>query len=186
MDLLDIYREHRARVTQEDNVLNHRVGWLLFSVSITLSCWVVTTGGSFASGIPYDWIRLTLSAIGGGVSAIGIIMSNDSWKSIRAAQEEIARVEKDYQDILRRTTERIECDILKGVTGDLAFHEKGHHFARLLPKAFRLIFISACVVATLICLTHLVAVASRPQSQQASLFVGDKISGSQVGRPIDP
>src|SRR6202035_173067 len=92
-DELQIHKLYRERIVQEDNLINHRMTWMIISQAFLLA-----TFGAFAQKIfgPSPENLYTETRI---VCVIGMIFALGSKLSIRAAQDEIDGLRVKYLDM---------------------------------------------------------------------------------------
>jgi hypothetical protein len=126
--LLKIYALYRERISQEDNLINHRMSWLLWSQAIFFAFWVGLANGKFAAiGDAFGpkgilWADLV-------IAGIGMTFAGSSRLSIKAAQEEIEYL-KDIcygrHSDLKDAAERRQIPSLVG-------HKDRHKYGHVTP-----------------------------------------------------
>jgi len=137
--LLNTYRLHRARIVEEDALINHRMGWMLWSTSILLTLWGALIAASFVNqGEMNDLFRPLLAIMGFVVSLMGAYLAHVSGISVNAAKVEVERIRNSYGTIV--SGKAVNHEILKTVTGNYTSvsntHLDGHRSARVMPILF--------------------------------------------------
>jgi hypothetical protein len=80
-DELKFYELYRARVVQEDDIINHRMQWMILSQALLFAAWEVFV--QKLSGQMFFWSSC-------GVAICGFLFAIGSSLSIKAAQDEIS------------------------------------------------------------------------------------------------
>ncbi|HUO92721.1 MAG TPA: hypothetical protein VMU22_07360 [Rhizomicrobium sp.] len=141
---VELYRLYRERIVHEDDVINHRMMWMLASSTIMFALWgILFAATSQATGvvrIPYlTLVGLVILLV---ISVCGLFSSWGSRKSIRAAEAEIRDVRKEYLQI---PNGHRPGGVLADIVGGNRRHDRGHFVPRVMPGLF--IFIWAALAA---------------------------------------
>jgi hypothetical protein len=86
-DELKFYELYRARVVQEDDIINHRMQWMILSQALLFAAWEVFV--QKLSGQMFFWSSC-------GVAICGFLFAIGSSLSIKAAQDEISWLRANY------------------------------------------------------------------------------------------
>lgn len=147
-DELQIHRLYRERIVQEDNLINHRMMWLILSQAFMFALWAVLSKEA-------DFKSFDTSVIRYALAAIGFVFATLGGASIAAARGEINRLEKNYLRLYPTSEEQSKTsgtsishssrrtDILPGVIGSGFFHLFGHGVDYSMPAGL------ACLWAVL-------------------------------------
>jgi hypothetical protein len=150
---LEIYRLHRERVIQEDNLVNNRMTWMLYSQTILFALW----GGIFASelqflgkGHPYDLMIALLKIFQATLGICAIIAAVGSWITLTAAIEEIERIKILYAAAKTKYGYLDDADqeIFGMITGSPIHHQWGHILTKWGPWFFVVVWCVLLVIFT--------------------------------------
>jgi hypothetical protein len=133
------------RVVEEDNLINQRMNWMLWSESIILTLWGALTAASFAFH-PADlpWFRfpalisameVVISIMQIALAVIGIIISFIGNTSIYAARKEVEHIRDTYA-AETRDINFSHVRIMSSVTAADDKHLRGHMLAKYVPWFF--------------------------------------------------
>jgi hypothetical protein len=137
----EIYRLHRDRVIQEDNLINNRMTWMLYSQTILFALW----GGVFASelqflgkGHQYDLMIALLKIFQAMLAICAIIAAVGSWVTLTAAIGEIERIKTLYEAAKAKYGYTLDPsrEIFGMVTGAAVHHRWGHILTKWGPWFF--------------------------------------------------
>ena len=171
-DELQIHRLYREHIVQEDNLINHRMMWMVLSQAFMLAIWGVLAQHVFRD--PPVNFRLLVHII----AIIGFLFALGSKLAIRAAQDEIDELRNKYLSFYPTDTPSVphpiwdwiiwiidlrfiykanltkfalidlprvaqRRDVLPGLTGSRHFHQLGHFIPKAMP--FFLIIMWFCL-----------------------------------------
>jgi hypothetical protein len=96
---LTVYRLYRERIVHENNVIDHRLSWMLWSEAIILTLW-----GSIAAGLLTNtkldrWTTFLIIILQVVLGIFGLLIGCFSRLGIKAAQTEILRMKATYRGI---------------------------------------------------------------------------------------
>jgi hypothetical protein len=81
---IEIYRMFRQRIVEEDNLINHRMSWMLWSEAIVFAIWAVLAVPDRAARFNPEIVHVALFLIALG----GLFIAIWSKQSVSAAQKE--------------------------------------------------------------------------------------------------
>jgi len=144
-DELLIHSLYRERIVQEDNLINHRMMWLVLSQAFMLALWSAILNQLFNSHLSVKWIML------GIVDGMGIIFSAGSFASIRAAQREVDELRDSFltlypQDFSARDPSHPQKTLLPRLTARKHFHIVGHALPTLMPILLTLMWLGLLLI----------------------------------------
>ena len=132
-----IHRLYRERIVEEDNLINHRMMWMILSQAFVMAFWAALAQKLYDDhGYPALRYPMGIIAIIGGVFAIG------SFYSIHAARREIQELRDKYRGMYQSSdTPRnqlnpnlpIADNRLPGLTGSKHNHRAGHIVPVCMP-----------------------------------------------------
>lgn len=138
---LVIHRLYRERIVQEDNLINHRMMWMILSQAFMFALWAaIMKAGDDQS--PHFYLFGYVVDVTGALFAVG------GWFSIAAARGEINELRRNYLQFYPNSNEgeraskaankfiartSVRRDILPGLTGSKHFHRMGHIVDWLMP-----------------------------------------------------
>jgi hypothetical protein len=139
--LLKIYTLYRERISQEDNLINHRMSWLLWSQAIFFAFWIGLANGTF------EKISLMVSSKAiawalGIIAVIGGVLAESSRRAIGAAQAEIEYL---VEVCHRRHTDLEQAARLEQIPS-LVGHKRTHNVGHWVPKYSPFLFMVVWVV----------------------------------------
>jgi hypothetical protein len=132
---LGIYGLYRERVSQEDNLINHRMSWMLWSQAILFAFWASTGNGSLSlladAASKHEAAFLQLI-----IGVVGFFFAFGSRVSIKAAQDEI----KYLADICFAKYPDLKKAMDHNVIPDLIGHKKGRLLSHIVPSGAPFLF----------------------------------------------
>ena len=132
---LDEYRLFRSRIVEEDNLINHRMNWLLWTSAILMSFWGATVIATLRDhDISGEIVRIYLFCAGVIIALAGEALAISSRISISAARAEVERIRDEYYNYIRNRD--ISIVLLRSVTGEMRPHLSGHLSAKFIPWIF--------------------------------------------------
>jgi hypothetical protein len=102
-DELQLYKLYRDRVVQEDNVINHRMTWMVLSQAFLTAFWAGMALKYFDTNPSRVYFQ-PMSFLCG----IGFLLALSSKLSIRAAQDEISALRDIYTSVFEYKTNSFE------------------------------------------------------------------------------
>lgn len=134
---LSVHTLYRERIVQEDNLINHRMVWMLLSQAFMIALWGAMAQKALGSGGigGLKW-AMAIIAIVAGLFAIG------SFSAIYAAQKEIKDLRTQYLKMFQPhdtpaseiiKSRKTADDRLPGLTGSKSWHFLGHVLPRCMP-----------------------------------------------------
>jgi hypothetical protein len=175
-DELKIHKLYRDRIVQEDNLINHRMMWMILSQAFIFGLW----GASFKASTS-DPIFATLGYV---LDVFGCIFALWSHATLAAARGEIDELRKNYlefypNDAASETESKasgkfisrksVRRDILPGLTGSKHFHPTGHIVGRYMPRCLALVWLLLAVLQTAVLWTSLTASVERKPTPTSDL-----------------
>jgi hypothetical protein len=126
-EYLEIYRLFRERVAQEDNLVNQRIGWVLWSNAIFFAFFVGITTIISGKSDPSIVARLSVAPI--AIALAGIVCTIGLSLGIAAALNEI-----DYlYDIYFNRYPSIKHAVDDGLMPNLVGHRSNHIVGKIIP-----------------------------------------------------
>lgn len=129
-DELQMHKLYRERIVQEDNLINHRMMWMVLSEAFLLVLWATVAQKQL--GYQLSLLRAMMAFI----SIVGILISIGSWASISAAHGEIDELRSKYVDVFKNGNNR-----LPGLTGSKHYHPIGHLVTKYFPAVLTVVWI---------------------------------------------
>lgn len=137
---LQIHKLYRERIVQEDNLINHRMMWMILSQAFLFALWGVAAKGADQ--------KFDLSVFTYVIDVTGFFLAISSALSLAAARGEIDELRIKYLELYPIikppeaaskwsgkyiTPNSGERNILPGLTGSKHFHPLGHGVDVLMP-----------------------------------------------------
>jgi len=143
-EYLEIYSLYRERVSQEDNLVNHRMGWMLLSNAIFFGFFAAliaalsndrATGSSFSR---FSFVPTT-------IALFGIICTGGSIISIHAALDEIDYLHDIYRTMYPEIGEAERMRLMPSLVGHKNYHFFGTIVPRLMPWGIILLWVALII-----------------------------------------
>jgi hypothetical protein len=137
---LAIYKVYRAKIVAEDQLINHRVTWMLAAEATTFAIWGALALPDRLKGAQGSYV---LGAALFVVSAIGICVAVVSYRSIDAACREMRDVKTRYKNAHKDLWDA--NDVIPRLHSDDRIFRDGLGFGRLMPAIFIFMNVSAMI-----------------------------------------
>jgi hypothetical protein len=160
-DELFVHTLYRERIVQEDNLINHRMMWMVLSQAFMLALWGSILNQVFNDHLIFKWITLA------AVDVMGLIFSAGSFVSIRAAQLEIDELRDSYLKLYpwdfsaEKTPDRdSRKTILPRLTARKHFHRLGHAMPTGMPIMLIFMWVGLFVITVIQALKPAIGIVS--------------------------
>jgi len=147
-DELLVHTLYRERIVEEDNLINHRMMWLVLSQAFMLALWSAILNQLFNGHLSMKWATL------GFIDFMGLVFSAGSYASIRAAQREVAELRDSFlklypHDFSADTIDHPQTTLLPRLTARKHFHLIGHALPTLMPIMLTLMWLGLFIATIL-------------------------------------
>jgi len=158
-DELLVHTLYRERIVEEDNLINHRMMWLVLSQAFLLALWSAILNQLFNGHLSVKWITL------GVIDIMGLVFSAGSYASIRAAQLEIGELRESFLklypfDFSAEEANHPQKTLLPRLTARKHFHRVGHAVPTLMPIMLTFMWLGLFVITILQALEPTVNIVS--------------------------
>jgi hypothetical protein len=134
---LKIYAIYRERVFQEDQIVNHRMGWMLTSNILLFTFYAVLIGKIGSGPTPPKDLSSSYVFAPIWVAGLGTICTAGSMFSINAALQEIEKLKSKYEELKKRLSitypQIAHAEAHGEIPHSIVGHDTHHAVGKIVP-----------------------------------------------------
>lgn len=151
---LDLYREYRAYVVHEDDLMNNRMNWFIQLHSFLIASYAITLGAMVTTFFPQSppppnaWmIQTAIAIVSVGIAAIGFQSSSSAIDSISVSRVALDAIRTRWESLQEEGLAPTDRRLLPiTYAGDKPKTERPH-LERDLPKLMKILWVMSAVIS---------------------------------------